>query len=207
MDYNRVTLGVIPARAGSKSIPNKNIRPLVGKPLLVHSIEHALQAESIDRVIVSTDSEIYAEIACAAGAEVPFLRPFDYSQDDSTDLDVFLHLLQWLNKHEKKVPDLLVHLRPSYPVRDVADIDAMVQLALSDETIDSVRSVTPATTSPYKMWFMERDGELKPLLKLQGVKEPYNQPRQSLPQVYCQNACIDVVRSCVVVNMYSIQHP
>src|SRR2546430_1486167 len=99
-------LALIPARAGSQSIRDKNIRPVAGKPLLVHSIEHAKSSALITRVIVSTDSEEYAKIARAAGAEVPFLRPAEISRDESTDLEVFLHALGWLKKNENYEPEI-----------------------------------------------------------------------------------------------------
>ncbi len=91
-------LALIPARSASKGIPHKNIRRLTGKPLLAHSIEHALKSKLITRTIISTDSQIYVEIAREYGAETPFLRPPEISQDLSTDLEVFEHALQWLKK-------------------------------------------------------------------------------------------------------------
>jgi len=185
-------LALIPARSGSKSLPHKNVREFAGKPLLAHSIEQALAARSIDRVIVSTDSERYAAIAREHGAETPFLRPAEFATDDATDLAVFEHALAWLREHENWTPEIVVHLRPTYPRRDPADIDRVVELLAADPSLDSVRSVAPATETPYKMWTRDADGLLTPIADLGN--EAYNQPRQRLPVAYLQNACIDAVR-------------
>ncbi len=189
-------LALVPARSGSKSVPDKNLRDHAGKPLLAHSIEHALVCPGIDRVIVSTDSPHYAEVARAWGAETPFLRPPELAADDSTDLEAFLHALDWLRDHEAWEPDIVVHLRPTYPDRDPRDIEAMLELLIGDPTLDSVRSVAPAPATPYKMWTRADDGLLTPVADLDC--EAWNAPRQRLPAVYLQNACIDAVRSRVL---------
>lgn len=195
-------LAVIPARSGSKSLPNKNIRLFHGKPMLAYSIEHALQSKHINRVIVSTDSEEYARIAVEYGAEVPFLRPAEYAQDDSLDIEVFYHALTKLKETEGYEADVVVQLRPTYPIRSVADIDAAIDLLLSDEKIDSVRSLAPAKEIPYKMWKMGEEGRLEPLMK--DIKECYNMPRQELPKVYYQNACIDIIRPRAILEEKSM---
>ncbi len=195
-------IALIPARSGSKGIPHKNIRLLQGKPLLAHSIEHALGSKLITRVIVSTDSVEYAEIARQYGAETPFIRPDEISQDLSTDLEVFIHALHWLQEYERYQADILVHLRPTYPFRSEIDIDCMIQQLIDDPTLDSVRSVTLAPETPFKMWFLDEGGHLKPVVK-SDLHDPYNMPRQALPQVYLQNAAIDVVRASVILEQNS----
>lgn len=196
-------LALIPARSGSKSIPDKNIRMVAGKPLLVHSIEHAHASHLIDRVIVSTDSPRYADIARAAGAEVPFLRPAALSGDHSTDLEVFTHALQWLEEHEHALPEACVHLRPTFPIRSVADIDAVLRVLLENPAYDSVRSIVPAPHTPFKMWFKGEDNLLRPVVQSQ-FRDAHNLPRQLLPQAYLQNACIDVVRTSVILEKRSM---
>lgn len=194
-------LAVIPARSGSKTIKNKNIRLLNNKPLLAYSIEHALESHLINRVIVSTDSKEYANIALRYGAEVPFLRPEKYAQDDSLDVEVFRHALKELKEKENYVPDAVVHLRPTYPIRNVEDIDNMISLLLQNDA-DSVRCIAPAKETAYKMWKENDDGTISPILN--DIKEAYNMPRQELPQIYYQNACIDVIRTDVIVNSNSM---
>lgn len=217
-------LAIIPARAGSKSVPHKNIRMIGGKPMLAHSINHAKASNYINRVIVSTDSEAYADIAREYGAEVPFIRPEEYATDTALDYDVFLHALTWLKEQEGYEADIVVQLRPTYPIRDVKDIDNMIQLLLDCPNADSVRSMAKATEIPYKMWLKKPCEELSDgsgdgkLLSdkndvLQGdmiqpliteISECYNMPRQQLPVVYYQNACIDVFRSNVVLEKHSM---
>ena len=195
-------LAIIPARSGSKSVKDKNIRLLNGKPMLAYSIEHAVQSQWINRVIVSTDSEKYAQIAIDYGAEVPFLRPKEYAQDDSLDLEVFEHVLGELWKKEKYKADIIVQLRPTYPVRNVKDIDRMVELLIKDSNADSVRCIAPAKETAYKMWKENEDGTIIPILS--DINEAYNMPRQSLPQIYYQNACIDVIRADVIMDKHSM---
>src|SRR3972149_1828506 len=120
-------LAVVQARGGSKSIPGKNIRSLAGHPLIAYSIAAGLAAQSVTRLIVSTDSQEIAEIARQYGAEVPFLRPPELAQDDSPDLPLFQHALRWLEDHEDYRPDVVVQLRPTSPLRPVGLIDEAVE--------------------------------------------------------------------------------
>lgn len=195
-------LALIPARSGSKSVKDKNIRLMAGKPTIAYSIEHALASKYITRTIVSTDSGRYADIAREYGAEVPFLRPAELAQDTSLDLEVFEHALGFLKETEGYVPDLVVQLRPTYPVRDVGDIDRMVEIMLADDTADSIRCVAPAKEIAYKMWRRSEEGVLTPIMK--DIPECYNMPRQQLPVIYYQNACIDVIRTRTIVEKHSM---
>lgn len=196
-------LALIPARSGSKSIKNKNIRKIAGKPMIAYSIEHALISQYINRTIVSTDSRQYANIALEYGAEVPFIRPTEISGDCATDLEVFDHVLEWLSNHEGYTPDICVHLRPTYPIRKIIDIEEMIKIIINNPDIDSVRSVSVSPETPFKMWFREENGLILPVLK-SDIKEPYNQPRQLLPVTYLQNACIDVIRTSTIIHKRSM---
>ena len=195
-------LAIIPARSGSKSVKDKNIRLIDGKPMIAYSIEHAQKAECIDRVIVSTDSEEYAAIAREYGAETPFLRPAEYATDTALDFDVFLHALTYLEQEEGYIPDLVVQLRPTYPIRRVEDIEAMVHYMMEHQDVDSMRCIAPAKEVAYKMWHKDTQGMLSPIMK--EIPECYNMPRQQLPKVYYQNACIDVVRTEVITKRPSM---
>lgn len=198
-------LAIIPARSGSKSVPHKNIRDICGKPMIAYSIEHGLKSKYINRVIVSTDSEQYADIARNYGAEVPFIRPAEYATDTSLDIDVFRHALSYLRDNEGYEADIVVQLRPTYPIRRIEDIDRMIELCMGDDNIDSVRSMSLATEIPYKMWVEVEPGGgfmVKPLID--SIPECYNMPRQQLPTVYYQNACIDVLRPRVIFEMNSM---
>ena len=116
-------LCLIPARSGSKSLVDKNIKLLNNKPLLSYSINQAKNSKHNMRIIVSTDSRKYADIANEYGAETPFLRPDEISQDDSTDYEFIKHAIEWLNVNESYYPDIILQLRPTQPARKISDID------------------------------------------------------------------------------------
>jgi N-acylneuraminate cytidylyltransferase len=188
-------LAVIPARGGSKGIPRKNIRNFAGHPLIAYSIEAGLRSSLVNRVIVSTDDEEIAAVARQYGAEVPFLRPAEFAQDQTLDLPVFQHALAWFAEHENYVPDVVVQLRPTSPIRPPALVDEAVALLLSNPAVDSVRGVVPAGQNPHKMWRIDPEsGQMKPLLQVEGIAEPYNAPRQVLPPVFWQTGHIDAIR-------------
>jgi CMP-N-acetylneuraminic acid synthetase len=198
MDERPEVLALIPARGGSKGIPRKNILPLAGKPLIAYSIEQARAARHITRVIVSTDDEEIGRVAREHGAEVPFMRPAEFAQDLSPDIDVFRHTLTWLRDHETYVPELVVHLRPTGPVRRVELIDEAIERILAHSEADSLRSISSPIQTPYKMWRIE-DGHLRPLVTVDGLVESYCMPRQMLPPVYWQNGYVDIVRARIVL--------
>jgi len=197
-------LALIPARSGSKSIPDKNIRKINRKPMLAYSIGHALLSKYIDRVVVSTDSEKYARIAESYGAEVPFLRPPEISGDLSTDLEVFQHALNFFIQSEKWCPDICVHLRPTYPIRPDGLIDEMIEKLIHHPDACSIRTVTRAAQTPFKMWYFSESGLINPVIQNPDYPEAWNMPRQSLPQVFIQNACVDVVRTRIILENHSM---
>lgn len=191
-------LALIPARSGSKGIPGKNVMPIAGKPLIAHSIAQAKAARLVTRVLVSTDDPAIADVARMHGAETPFLRPAEFAGDDSLDVEVFKHALAWLLEHEAYVPDLVVHLRPTEPLRSPEDIDHAVEAMLARPDATALKSVSVPKQTPYKMWRLA-DGWLKPLLTLEGVPEPHAMPRQRLPQVLWQNGLVDVIRPAALL--------
>ena len=193
-------LALIPARGGFKGVPRKNICIVAGKPLIAYSIEQALSSRFITRVIVSTDDKEIVEIARSLGAEVPFMRPREYAQDLSPDIDVFIHALTWLMDFESYQPEVIVHLRPTCPVRRVEVIDQAIEEFLNHPEADSLRSVSWPLQTPYKMWRII-DGYLAPLLRVEGLREPYNMPRQLLPEVFWQNGYVDITRPRTILEM------
>ncbi len=124
-------LAIIPARGGSKGIPRKNIRNFVGYPLIAYSIAASLQSELVTRTIVSTDDEEIAAVAREYGAETPFLRPAVFAEDNTTDLPVFEHALNWLVENEDYHPDVVVQLRPTSPIRPPGCVDDAVKILLA----------------------------------------------------------------------------
>lgn len=195
-------LAIIPARSGSKGVTHKNIRQLNGQPLIAYSIQHALNSQLINRIIVSTDSEEYANISKEYGAEVPFIRPHNISGDFALDIEVFEHALKHLREVEGYIPDIVVQLRPTYPIRDSENIDQMIEILLNNPDADSIRCISPAKETPYKMWTKNSNNQILPIMN--DVVEAYNMPRQSLPTVFYQNACIDVIRTEVITNQGSM---
>ncbi len=183
-------LAVIPARGGSKSIPRKNIRSFAGHPLIAYSIASGLAAQTVTRLIVSTDDDEIAAISRTYGAETPFLRPAEISQDQTPDLPVFQHALQWLQDEEGYQPEIVVQLRPTSPLRRVSHIDQAVYRLLERPDADAVRTVCTPFQNPFKMWRIGPDGLMQPLLSTE-FSEPYNMPRQALPDVFWQTGYVD----------------
>ncbi len=197
-------LAIIPARGGSKSIPRKNIRPLAGHPLIAYSIAAGRQSKLVTRTIVSTDDEEIAVVARQYGAETPFLRPAEFAQDNTTDFPVFTHALNWLKEYEGYQPEMLVQLRPTSPIRPPELVDAALQLLLDHPDADSVRGIVPSGQNPFKMWRVDGEGRMRPLLSAPGIAEPFNAPRQALPQTYWQTGHIDAIRARTILEKNSL---
>lgn len=196
-------LALVPARGGSKSIPRKNVMSFAGHPLLTYSIAAGLKARAVGRVIVSTDDAEISSVAREYGAEVPFLRPASLALDDTPDLPVFEHALAWLESHEGYRPEIVVQLRPTSPVRPPDCVDRAVETLLAHPEADSVRGVVPSGQNPYKMWRIEADGGMRPLLQ-DGFDEPYNMPRQSLPPTFWQTGHVDAIRTSTILEKGSM---
>ncbi|OGO38363.1 MAG: hypothetical protein A2W35_03890 [Chloroflexi bacterium RBG_16_57_11] len=201
-------LALIQARGGSKSIPRKNIRLFAGHPLIAYSIAAGLASELVSRVIVSTDDEEIAAIARGYGAQTPFMRPVELSQDDTADLPVFQHALEWLAENEGRSPEIVVQLRPTSPFRRLSHIDQAISRLLEHPEADSVRTVCVPFQNPFKMWRIGPDGFMQPLLgaPVLGAEypEPYNMPRQLLPEVFWQTGYVDVVWSDTILHKASM---
>lgn len=196
-------LAIIPARGGSKSIPRKNIRLFANYPLIAYSISAGLSAESITRVIVSTDDKEIADISLKYGAEIPFLRPVELAQDDTPDLPVFQHALEWLENHEQYTPDIVVQLRPTSPLRRTQHIDSAMLRLLEHPEADAVRTVCIPFQNPFKMWRIDSNGFMQTIMDI-GVPEPYNLPRQTLPEIFWQTGYVDAVWTDTIRTKHSM---
>jgi CMP-N,N'-diacetyllegionaminic acid synthase len=188
---------LIPARSQSKGVPDKNIRLFEGKPLIAYSIKAAINSNLIDRVIVSTDSQSYKEVAENFGAEVPFIRPYEISQDDSTDIECFRHAINWLSENEGHVPSYFVHLRPTTPLRDPDIIDAAIE-ALVNSDYTSLRSVSKMAKTAYKS-FEIKNNVLISTFKNDNNIDLSNLARQHYPSTYEGNGYVDVIRSNLIL--------
>jgi CMP-N-acetylneuraminic acid synthetase len=186
-------LAVIPARGGSKSIKDKNIRPLNGQPLMSWSIKTALACKAIDKTVVSTDSNKYADIAKKYGAEV-ITRPAELATDEAPMIPALKHAVEEVEKQGNKV-DLLVLLDPTSPLRLPKDIEACLDKISLPET-DSVVTVCEAEHNPYYVMAGIKDDYLEyPLVK----PETEIHRRQDAPKVYRLNACVYVIKKEVLM--------
>lgn len=185
-------IALIPARSGSKGVPNKNTRLLGGHPLIAWSIMAAKKARSIDRVIVSTDSYEYAQLAIQLGAEAPFLRPAEISGDRSTDFDFIAHALDWFADNGGE-PEYIVHIRPTTPFRDPAQIDAAVSLFQNSKIATALRSAHEMSESAYKTFEIAPDGQFKRLGADGTALDAANNARQQFPATYQANGYVDVL--------------
>ena len=196
---NKDIIALIPARSGSKGVPNKNIMLFNGLPLLAYSIVVAKKSKLIDRVIVSTDSQEYAEIAIKYGAEVPFLRPKELAGDYSTDQEFISHAIDWFEKNELFVPKYIAHLRPTTPLRDYKIVDEALREFI-DSQFSALRSCHHMTDSSYKSFEIE-DSKLKRICNGGFDIDKSNNSRQSYPKTFEANGYIDVIRSDTVQNL------
>lgn len=173
------TLGLIPARGGSKGIPRKNIKLMASKPLIVWTIEAALRSSLLSAVVVSTDDIEIAEVARLAGAQVPFMRPPELAQDQTPGLDPVLHALDRLPQY-----DSVLLLQPTSPLRTAEDIDGCLNLAEQKNAL-SVVSVTEAATHPYWAYRLTADQKMTRFMDTAQITR-----RQDLPAAYALNGAM-----------------
>ena len=192
------SIAIIPARSGSKSILDKNIVKLAGFPLIAFSIAAAKLSRGVSRVIVSTDSEEYAEISRQFGADVPFIRPSDISGDNASDIDFMVHAMNWFDENEPLTPEYWIHLRPTTPLRDPKHItEALQQIAHRDDAT-ALRSAFPCAESPFKWFRHSDDGFLMSLTANDTDLDRFNLPRQMYPKVFVPDGYVDIIRRSFV---------
>lgn len=199
-------VALIPARSGSVRVKHKNLKQVSGVPLIGLAVRQALLAPSVDEVYISTDSEIYAKTAENYGAIVPFIRPIEISGSESTDFDVFNHFLSWYKTRFTELPELIVQVRPTAPVRESETIQQSITFMLKHREFNSLRSISSPHQSPYKMWYMDENNLLSPVIKLDGL-ESYDKPTQSLPKAYAQDGIVDIVRPETLLQYRSMAGP
>jgi N-acylneuraminate cytidylyltransferase/CMP-N,N'-diacetyllegionaminic acid synthase len=191
-------LAVIPARGGSKGVPHKNIRLLGGRPLISYTIDAASGARLLDRTVVSTDDTEIAEIARQYGAETPFLRPAELARDESLAEPVLDHALGWLEEHESYLPDYVMLLQPTSPLRTAEDIDNAISLALEKDA-DGVVSVCPAKHHPYLIKRLGEDGQISDFLTLDRTYKR----RQDLPPAFGLTGAIYMVKRDILLESHT----
>ncbi len=186
-------LAVIPARGGSKGLPDKNIRILAQKPLIEHSIVAALNSRYIQEVVVTTDSSKIAEVAKQAGASVPFLRPSELSTDTARSIDAVKHAVGFYEEKLKRYFSHIILLQPTSPLRQSFDIDQAFEVLLQNDA-DSLQSVCEAETHPYLLRTI-KDDHLTPYL----AHEMEHKRRQDLDHLYALNGAIYIVKRDVLM--------
>ena len=195
-------LAIIPVRGGSKGVPRKNIKLLDGRPLIYYTIREAKKSRCVDRVVVSTEDNEIKKTAIELGAEV-IDRPIELAQDTSTTPETLIHSINFLKEKEGYVPDTVVLLQATTPLRKVKDIDAAIELFLNKNP-DSVVSVCEAPGKMNPHWVRKiEEGQLKPYLK-EDEENPHLM-RQELPKVYWRNGMIYIVKTEVLLktkNLY-----
>lgn len=196
-EKQKTVVALIPARSGSKRVPDKNIRLLAGHPLIAYSIAAALQSKVFDAVIVSTDSQRYADIARHYGAEVPFMRPPAIAGDKSPDIEWVEYTLTQLRDRGQGSACFSI-LRPTSPFRLPETIRRAWQEFLAQEGVDSLRAVEKCQQHPGKMWIV-RGKRMLPLLPMGPAEQPWHSSQYpTLPEVYVQNASLEIARARVV---------
>lgn len=191
-------LGLIPARGGSKAMPRKNILPLCGKSLVQRAWEGARDSGALDRVILSTDDEEIAAHGRAIGLEVPFLRPAAFADDASPMIDVAVHALEALRKADHYVPEAVMILQPTSPLRSPAQIRRAVDLLDDYEAVCSVLPL-PQDLSPYYLMKIREDGCLDYFMPDGGRFTR----RQDLPIAYRREGTIFLTRTEVILEQRS----
>jgi CMP-N,N'-diacetyllegionaminic acid synthase len=194
-------VAVITARGGSTGLPRKNLLPLAGKPLVAHSILAAKGAQLVSRVIVSTDDAEIVDVALKWGAEVPFVRPAELATGESAHIDVMLHAVDWLEA-QGDLPDAVLLLQPTTPMRTSADLDGAIRL-MESAGCPAVVGVCPAAVHPYLTYKVEECGRLAGFID-HGMRYPR---RQDLPPAFNLNGGLYLNRCSSLRETHQFQPP
>lgn len=189
-------LAVIPARGGSKGLPGKNIRPLVGLPLLGHSLRCAAMAPGITRTVVTTDSDEIATVARSLGGDVPFMRPAELAQDDTPMMPVIQNALTMIERAEGTLYDAVLLLDPTSPGRTPDDIARAIELLAGDPDVDGVIACSRPTFNPFWVGVVERDGYAEPAF---DTSARYKR-RQDVPPFFRINGSLYLWRRAYVTS-------
>lgn len=197
------TVAFIPARSGSKRVPNKNIRPLGGHPMLAYTVRAALDSGVFDAVICATDSPLYADVASYYGAEVPFLRPPEISGDKSPDIEWVIWMLQQLRAQGRGF-EVFSILRPTSPFRLPETIQRAWQMFSEDATADSLRAIEKCKQHPGKMWVI-RGKRMLPVMPFTNGATPWHSSQYAaLPEIFAQDASLEIAWSRIALEQNSI---
>lgn len=195
MNATSNVLAVIPARGGSKGLPGKNIKPLLGIPLIAHSILLAKMCSDIDKVVVSTDSDEIADVAQNFGADVPFIRPRELAEDCTPTWPVIRHALNVIESMDVQKYDFVMLLEPTSPGRSIDDVDGAFAKLQSSPDAEGIIGVSQPHFNPYWLSVVERDGWMENLIDGGRYER-----RQDVPVNYFINGIVYIWRSDFVRN-------
>lgn len=185
------SVALIPARSGSKRVPNKNILPLAGHPMMAYTIRAAIESGVFDAVVCATDSQEYAKVATHYGAEVPFLRSAEISGDQSPDVDWVKWILNSF-KLDGREFDIFSILRPTSPFRLPETIQRAWRAFILEPSADSLRALEKCRQHPGKMWVI-RGNRILPVMPFSQNNTPWHSSQYaSLPEIYVQNASLEI---------------
>ena len=199
-------MGIVGIRSGSKGVPNKNIQPLLGKPLVGWILDVAKNSKYINRLVVSTDSQEYADVATSFGADVSCLRPPEFATDFSPEFEYVKHMIEWLETNEAYKPDIVVRLMATVPLQTSEDIDAVIEILIEDEKADSAVVIAEARQHPMKALKIIDDGEKRERLVTyfsDSSREVTPIARQNYEQAYFRSNVI-VFKRNVLFNTNSL---
>ena len=197
------SVAFIPARSGSKRVPDKNIKLLDGHPILAYTVRAAIESTVFDSVICATDSELYADIARYYGAEVPFLRSSDISGDKSPDIEWVVWMLKTLRASGREY-EIFSILRPTSPFRLPQTIRRAWDIFINDTDADSLRAIEKCKQHPGKMWVI-RGKRMLPLLPFANGTTPWHSSQYAaLPEIYAQDASLEIAWSRIALEQNSI---
>jgi CMP-N,N'-diacetyllegionaminic acid synthase len=199
MFKNKNVIVIIPARSGSKSIRNKNIRKFKGKPLIYHTIEYAIKSKIIDEVVVTTDSQKYINLIKKYKLNFSVKRSKQLSGDYVQDFPVIKDALHKSENFFKKNFDYIILLRPTSPLRNANLIKESLNILHKHKKSHSVRAVQKAKQHPYRQWKYDRKKNFI-ISATKGIYEPYNLPRQKLPNSFFQTGDIETVKRSTIIN-------
>ena len=194
---------LIPARSGSKGVPNKNIRKLGGHSLIKWAINVCKKSALIDDIYFSSDSENYCKEAIRFGAKAPFLRPKEISGDSSSDYEMVNHALSWFEQNAE-LPRLIVHIRPTSPLRDPLVIDQAITTFLENPNRTALRSIHEMSESAYKSFEISQEDKLVSFFEKKNDLDSSNKPRQMFPKTYAANGYVDILSTDHIIKNKTI---
>ncbi len=198
-------MALVPARGGSKRLPNKNIRPLRGSPLILYSLELARRSNIFSEIVVSTDSLEISKVVQRGGYVVRNLRPSALATDSSPDIFWVQHALRELLNQSIDEVDYVFILRPTNPFRTIATLNRALEVFANHSWADSLRGMSRSDRHPGKMWKIQDNGQAIPYVsQIESTIPTHDQPTQNLETIWIQNASLEIIKTSTIQDYNSI---